>query len=201
MVPQHNNIGTVNVNQTFVADDTVVDIENPTSNFIPFSSGNFTQIGKAKLTSDTSARANLVIKYDFDNVVKQYLEMEFLKDSIINAGYTFMMPVTQAWSRRVKTDKREVILAKAAETYQDTQFTNLKATEFIGTGDDDYFVRCKITNKSHELDSLWLQHLASEFQKLYPQFFNATSISAGQKIYFDGEYQIGKLKNANKIYG
>ena len=207
--PQHNNLGTTFVTdkgtQAFYADGKEVNIETATTDFVPFSEGEFVQICFSKLPTDTDNRAKLIIKYEFDKVVKQYFEMEFLQASTINAGYVFQLPARQDFLGQIKTDKREVIPSQETEGTVHSPFSNLEAYEYYATSNfpdkKDYYMRHKITNHSHDLKSLELQHRASQFQKLYPKVFQQTDISEGEIVYFDGEYEIGKLKDANIIYG
>ena len=207
--PQHNNLGTTFVTdkgtQAFYADGKEVDIETVTTDFVPFSEGEFVQICFSKLPTDTDNRAKLIIKYDFDTVVKQYFEMEFLQASTINAGYVFQLPARQDFLGQIKTDKREVIPSQETEDTVHSPFSNLEAYEYYATSNfpdkKDYYMRHKITNHSHDLKSLELQHRSGQFQKLYPRVFQQTDISEGEIVYFDGEYEIGKLKDANVVYG
>ena len=207
--PQHNNIGTVFITndglQEFMVDGEIVSLETPTVDFVPFDTAKFSQISHAKKPTDESDRARITISYEFTNVVKQYFEIEFLMNTMVNAFYAFMLPLRQIYLEKVKTNRREIVYAQATSETTNTYFNDLSADEFIATSINgamrDYYVRAKITNQSHELESLFLEHRQSQFQKLYPQFASSKAVLAGEKFYVDGEYEIGKLINANKVYG
>ena len=206
--PQHNGVGTMFVTsegvQSFVADGQEVNLETPTD-LIPFIQGKFTQICFARLSRDTSDRAKMILNYNFNDVVNQYFEMEFLQPSVIHAGYVFQLPARQDYLGQIKTEKREVVEAQETIDTVHTPFKDLDAYEYIATSNNaeksDYYLRQKITNRSDDIITLELQHRSSQFQKLYPRVFMQKEIVAGQKVWFDGEYEIGKLQNANKIYG
>ena len=207
--PQHNNIGTVFITndglQEFMVDGKLVDLETPSTDYIPFDMASFSQVAYAKLPDDDGNRAKIIISYDFDHIVKQYFEIEFLKNTRINRFYSFMMPVRQDYVEKIKTNRREIVYSQETTETVNTDFSDLTANEFIATSKEidkqNYYVRYKMTNKSHELQKLWLEHRQSRFQKLYPMITETESVLMGEKYYFDGEYEIGKLINANKVYG
>ena len=207
--PQHNNIGTVFITedglQEFMVDGELVDLETPTTGYTPFDTASFSQVAYGKLPDDVGNRARIVISYDFDRIVKQYFEIEFLMNTRINRFYSFMMPLQQNYVEKVKTNRREIVYAQETEDTIYSDFVDLTANEFIATSKEidkqNYYVRYKITNKSHELEELKLEHRGGRMQKLYPTFANAKSVLAGDKYYYDGEYEISKLLNANEVYG
>lgn len=209
-IPEHNTIGTVFLGesglQALVVDGEEVDI-NLVKGLTSFNECELTQILECKLPNDTTNRAGLTIKMEFTNVMSQYFEMEFKQNSIIRAGYVFQMPMTGDFLSKIKTEKRDVLPANYEVTggTEITYADNLEANSFIATSDNypDYYLENTITNYSKPLARLWLQHRSTELQKLYPQFFSGgagIAVDKGYKLYFDGYYKIGKLKNANKVY-
>lgn len=209
-IPEHNRIGTVflgdNGFQELVVDGISVGINQP-KGLTSFKSCVFTQFLECMLPEDVENRANLIIKMEFTDVMEQYFEMEFMKNSIIKAGYAFQMPMTGDFLSKIKTDKREVALAnyEIVGASELTHLDDLEASEFVATSDKypDYFLKNVVTNYSEPMKRIWLQHRSADLQKLYPQFFMGgagVSVEKGYKLYFDGYYKIGRLKNSNKIY-
>lgn len=206
--PQHNGIGTTTIGtkgiQTLELDGQVIDLDTP-SELIEFDYGTFSQVAYSKLSSETDDRAKIVISYNFEKTVKQYFEMEFLKDSIINKGYAFMLPAQDDFVSQFKSNARETKKAETVTTDIDIPFNNININEFIATSDNvdksSYFVRAKWENTYCDIVSSFLQSRAIGIQKAYPLFFESEPVSAGTIVYFDGEWEIGKIKNANEIYG
>lgn len=209
-IPEHNQVGTVFLSesgmQSLLIDDKEVDI-SLVKGLTSFRKCELIQILECKLPSDTSNRAFLKIKMEFTDVMSQYFEMEFMKNSIVKAGYVFQMPMSGDFLSKIKTDKRDVMPANY-ESVGGTEITyadNLDTNSFVATSDNypDYYLENTIENRSRPLTRLWLQHRSTELQKLYPQVFSGGSgiaVEKGFKLYFDGYYKIGRLKNANKVY-
>lgn len=206
--PQHNNTGTTTIGtkgiQRLELDGQVIDVDTP-SELIEFEYGTFSQVAYSKLSSETDDRAKIVISYNFEKTVKQYFEMEFLKDSIINKGYAFMLPSGDDFANQYKTSARETKQTQTVTTDIDVPFNNININEFIATSNNvdksSYFVRAKWENTYSDPVSAFLQSRANGIQKAYPLFFESEPVSAGTIVYFDGEWEIGKMKNANEIYG
>ena len=191
--------------QDLIIDGVMVDIE--TAGLVtPFKDGQFVQYMYQKMSTDTENRAKIKLLITFGETVKQYFEMAFLLPTEIKNGYVFQMPMMPDYLSRKKKKKREIKLTDTVNLGTNEYFANLTAREFIASSSfadkKDYFLRCKMTNSSHGLDNLYLQHrVTTALQKLYPKVFNYTTIVAGAKVWFDGEYEVGKLKNADIVYG
>ena len=206
--PQHNSIATTTVGtkgiQTLELDGQVIDLNTP-SELIEFDKGTFSQVAYSKLSSETDDRAKIVISYNFEKTVKQYFEMEFLKDTVINKGYAFMLPARGDFADKFKSNARETKQAETVTADIDIPFTNININEIIATSDNidksSYFVRTKWENTYSDIVSSFLQSRAIGLQKVYPLFLERETVSAGTIVYFDGEWEIGKIKNANEIYG
>ena len=199
--PLHSGNDTTKVVEKYLTiDGHVIDLSKPTD-ILPFESGAFLEKLECKLTYDTGIRARGSILWTFDNNrIGQEFELEFLKPSTLNNGYIFMLPIPYSIIDRVKTNRRE-------ETYRDsevigtpTYFNDLEADSFRVTYNGDYkefYLEAGMTNHSHGLSRLWLQRRDTSLFKLYPQQFLNNEVLAGDKIFFDGYFRVGKIKGIN----
>lgn len=188
-----------------IADGLEIDLTKP-SERIYFKEARLVQKVSHRLPNDTGIRMECTFIVTFkDGKIYNDVRFKWVQPSQITSGYVFQMPVsTKFLSSIIVDDKEQVDKSLDYDSNPQSDFNNDNATTYRAISDDsvgkDYVYQCIVTNKSMNVDRLWLQHRNDRLQKLYPQYYNATIKEAGDIDVFSGYYEIVKIKDANKVY-
>ncbi|MFW5411573.1 hypothetical protein [Aerococcus urinaeequi] len=209
--PAHFGIGTTNKGnsgfQYLLLDGKEIDIDNPSSNLIPFSKAQFVQVLESKRTEDTVARAKVKLVMTVEGTkMKQSFEIEFLQDTFIRNAYVFMIPTLNTYLGQMVTDRSEKLLANTTDLGTSTFANNVNVSRIIATSNNeemkDYYLRVDLSQDDLVINNLYLQHRDDGIhQKLYLKTHSQHEALAGEIFQVEGTWEVNRLKNANVVYG
>lgn len=207
--PAHNGVGTTNTGmiglQTMLLDNIEVDITKP-SDYIMFNRAQFIQVMETRMSQDTDNRAitRLIVTAE-DRKVYIDLEMKFLKETYMNNGYVFQMPMRSDYLKQIKSSAAEVVQSNVINLGTNTLLKNIDVNSFIATSQFDdkssYYMKTDITEKGKDFVSVYLQHRDGGIQKLYPKPYSNQTFAVGDVIRWKGYYEVGRTPKAYLVYG
>lgn len=219
--PEHNNLGTAFLGtagyQKLYIDGIEVTSYAPTS-YANFKSAKLIQVLDMKHPDDAQAlaRMTMVTTINRDGVHID-TTFDFLKDTLIAAGYVNMLPVEGAFARRLTTALGQNLTATATnDSFEDINEGD-RSFSYMMTGapaSGDYYAgmihrnvietlrlgQAGRRNGDDMLGATWLQHRANGLQKLYPQVFADNYVMPiGSTYRFSGSFFAGKVQSARKL--
>lgn len=208
--PEHSSVPTSFIGgigyQTLYADGKEVNISSSNSRYIPFNNAEFSQVMECSMSSDAEVRAILKLTTTVGNgKTDTRAEMKFLLNTSVPNAYIFQVPLLNDFMGQVKSDKYEVVEADTENLgtnsyFNDKDVKRLTATSNV-SGKEDYFIETTIDNTTDPLNNLFVQHRSDGvIQKIYPKSYSQAEFEAGDVIYWEGGYRVGKTPRANRLY-
>ena len=209
--PAHFGIATTNKGdsgfQYLLLDGKEIDLDNPSSDLIPFSKAQFVQVLESKRTDDAEVRAKIKLVMTIEGAkMKQSFEIEFLQDTFIRNAYAFMIPTLNTYLGQMVTDRSERLLANTSDLGTSTFAENKNVSRIIATSNNegmkDYYLRVDLSQDDLVINNLYLQHRSDGIhQKLYLKTHSQHQALAGDIFQVEGTWEVNRLKNANAVYG